>query len=68
MEKILEELSIKHNMPKHLIEKIVLSPFKYTVQIMAEGDFIPVRHPFLGVFGVKPGRLEKLNKKNDEIS
>jgi len=60
---ILKELSIKYNLPIQVIEKIVRSPFKFTVDIMKEGNFKPIRHPYLGVFAVKPGRLDKLNNK-----
>ena len=61
--KIIEELSIKYNLPKPIIEKIISSQFKFTADIMASGNMQPVRHPYLGVFAVKPGRLEKLNKE-----
>ena len=62
MDKIIEELSIKYNLPRPIIEKIVRDQFKFTASIIAEGDFKPVRLPYLGVFGVRPGRLDKLNK------
>ena len=65
MDKIIKELSEKYNLPKEVIEKIIRSPFKYTVQVMAKGEFKPIRHPYLGVFAVKPGRLDKLNSKNE---
>jgi len=63
MDKIIEELCIKYNLPKPIIEKIVKDQFRYTASIMTAGEFKPVRLPYLGVFGVKPGRLEKLNKR-----
>jgi len=63
MDKIIEEISIKYNLPRLTVEKIVKDQFRYTASIMAKGDFTPVRLPYLGVFGVKPGRLEKLNNK-----
>ena len=64
MDKIIEELCIKYNLPRPIIEKIVRDQFKFTASVMAEGEFRPVRLPYLGVFGVKPGRLEKLNKRD----
>jgi len=65
MDKIIEELSIKYNLPKPIIEKVVRDQFKFTAEVMAQGEFKPMRLPYLGVFGVKPGRLEKLNKKKE---
>lgn len=62
-EKIIEELAEKYNLPKPIIEKVVRSQFKYTADIMAGGTMQAVRHPYLGVFAVKPGRIENLNKK-----
>ena len=62
MDKIIESLSIKYNLPKPIIEKIVKDQFKFTASVMAKGEFRPVRLPYFGVFGVKKGRLEKLNK------
>ena len=64
MDKIIEELCIKYNLPRSIIDKIVRDQFKYTAAVMASGSFRPVRLPYLGVFGVKPGRLEKLNKRD----
>ena len=65
MDKIIEELSIKYNLPKPIIEKVVRDQFKFTAEVIAKGEFRPMRLPYLGVFGVKPGRLEKLNKKKE---
>jgi len=65
MKHVIEKLSLKYNIPEPILKKIVHSPFKYTAEVMAEGEFKPVRHPYFGVFAVKPGRLEKLNKKKE---
>ncbi len=65
MDKIIEELSIKYNLPKPIVEKVVKDQFKFTAAIISKGEFKPVRLPYFGVFGVRPGRLEKLNKKKE---
>ena len=60
--KIVDKLVEKYNLPKPIIEKVISSQFKFTADIIASGTLTPVRHPNLGVFAVKPGRKEKLNK------
>ena len=67
MEKIIEDLCIKYNLPRPIMEKIVKDQFRFTASIMTKGEFKPVRLPYLGVFGVKPGRREKLNEKVNSI-
>jgi hypothetical protein len=66
--KIIEELSNTFKLPEHVIENIVRHPFKFQLGLMKQGDLKPFRHPYLGVFGVKPGRKEayNANKKNEE--
>ena len=65
--KIIEELSNKHKLPEHIIENIVRHPFKFQAAMMKQADLKPFRHPYFGVFAVKPGRKEAYNaKKNDK--
>lgn len=63
MDKIIEELSIKYNLPVPIVEKVVRDQFKYVASVMSKGEFKPVRLPYFGVFGVRPGRLDKLNNR-----
>jgi len=63
--KIIEELSDKYKLPEHIIEKIVRHPFKFQADLMKQDDLKPFRHPYLGVFGVKPGRRAAINAKRD---
>lgn len=59
--KIIETLSKKFRLPEHIIENVVRHPFKFQVDLMKRGDLKPFRHPYLGVFAVKPGRQEAYN-------
>jgi len=63
--KIIEELSDKFRLPEHIIEQIVRHPFKFQADLMKQGDLKPYRHPYFGVFAVKPGRKEAYNAKRD---
>ena len=63
--KIIEELSDKFKLPEHIIEKIVRHPFKFQADLMKRGDLKPYRHPYFGVFAVKPGRKEAHKAKQD---
>jgi len=59
--KIIEALAKEFKLPEHIIDKIVRDPFKFQMNLMKQGDFKPFRHPYLGVFGVKPGRQSAYN-------
>ena len=62
--RIIQELSREFKLPEHIIEKVVRHPYKYQLGVMKNGELRPFRHPFLGVFGVKPGRLKYIKDKN----
>ena len=67
--KIIAEIAKELKQPPHVIERIVRHQFKFLMEQMQEGKYQNVRLHHLGVFGVKPGRLWKLGKKdtrNDE--
>ena len=69
MEEIIEELAKLYNLPEHIVKNVVTHPFKYTVETMQEEEMKPFRHPYLGVFGVKPSRrkhFEEINKKKED--
>tara|TARA_R110002167_G_scaffold67195_1_gene189910 strand:- start:272 stop:475 length:204 start_codon:yes stop_codon:yes gene_type:complete len=63
--KIIEALSEKFRLPEHVIENIAKHPFKFQADLMKQGDFKPFRHQYLGVFAVKPGRVEAYNAKKN---
>lgn len=60
---IIQKLASKHNLPIQKVEEIVYHQFKFTSQIIREGNFESVRLPYLGKFHVKPGRLKHLNER-----
>ena len=57
---IVEKIAKELKQPPHVIEKVVRSQFKFLMNQMKEGKYQNVRLHYLGVFGVKPGRLYKL--------
>lgn len=60
--KIITILAAKHNLDEEVIEKIIRSEFNFVASTMEQGNFESVRLHHLGVFGVKPKRLERFNK------
>ena len=58
--KIIQQIAFETGVSMHEIELIVKSQFKIIPKIMATTKQ-SVRLPVFGVFGVKPGREEKLN-------
>lgn len=60
---IIQKLASKHNLPIQKVEEIVYHQFKFTSQIIREGNFESVRLPYLGKFHVNPGRLKHLNER-----
>ena len=63
--KILERLSIEFKLPEHIIEKIVRHPYKFQLDMMKSGKLKPFRHPYFGVFAVKPYRLKYVTDKRN---
>jgi nucleoid DNA-binding protein len=62
--KILQEIAFETGVSIHEVELIVKSQFKIIPKIMATTKE-SVRLPLFGVFGVKPGREEKLTKSTE---
>jgi hypothetical protein len=60
--KIIQDLSKEFKLPEHIVEKIVSHPYKFQLEAMK--DLKPFRHPFFGVFGIKPGRLKFVQSRN----
>jgi len=59
---IIAELSAEFNLPPHIIERIVKSQFKFVSKVMRDKSYAPVRLHHLGVFAIKPKRLEYLKE------
>jgi nucleoid DNA-binding protein len=57
-----EEVADKLDMTPQEVREAVRYQFKYLRDIMAEGDFEPVRLRYFGLFHVKEERLKHLNK------
>jgi len=62
---MIQILASEYNLPISKIEEIVYYQFKYTANIIREGNFESVRLPYLGKFHVKKGRLKHLNEKSN---
>ena len=62
---IIADLARKHNVSQDIIEKAVMSQFKFVRRVMSRGRAEGVRLPYFGKFHVDPRRLENLNKKTD---
>lgn len=63
--RILQDLAFETGVSIHEVELIVKSQFKIIPTIMATTKE-SVRLPFFGVFGVKPGREEKLTEQTQQ--
>jgi nucleoid DNA-binding protein len=61
-DKIIAELSEKYGLPKYMVEEIVKSQFKFLISAMEEGKHKGMRLHNLGVFMVKPARVEHLER------
>ena len=61
---ILQRLATKYGLPIQKVEEAVYYQFRYTARIIKEGEFEPVRLPYLGKFHVLPGRLKHLNNES----
>lgn len=60
---IIQKLASKYNLPISKVEEAVYYQFKFTSQVIRDGEFKAVRLPYLGKFHVKPGRLKHLNER-----
>lgn len=63
IESIYSILAAKYNLDQEIIEKITRSQFEFVANTIEQGEFQSIRLHHFGVFGVKPKRLENLNKK-----
>ena len=67
MKKVIDILASKHKeLPRVTIETIVNSQFQFVRSIMKQGDFKSIRLRYLGIFGVKKGRLAYFKNKRNE--
>lgn len=68
MEEIIKRIAKKYDLPAIAVETMIRSQFKTVTNIMKEGEYKSIRLEGLGIFAVKPGRLDyyKHNKKEDE--
>jgi nucleoid DNA-binding protein len=63
MKKVIEQLmKSNQDLSKVAIEAIVDSQFKFVRETMKQGEFKSVRLRYLGIFGVKQGRLNYINE------
>lgn len=67
----ISKLAKKYNLPVSTVEEIVETPFRFTAEVMKEGnpktmDFGQVRLMKWGVFKVKEGRKKFFKRLNDE--
>lgn len=56
------KLAAKFNLDPEVIEKITRSEFEFIANTIEQGEYQSIRLHHLGVFGVKPKRLEQFNK------
>ena len=67
-ELIIYKLANKYNLPLKKIEEITNYQFKYTANIIKNGNFESVRLPYFGKFSVNENRVKyitTLKKKKD---
>lgn len=76
-DKIIAQLAEKYKLPKFVVEAIVKSQFRFLQKQMEAGEYKGVRLHKLGLFMVKPKRVEllnlrfekaKLKKENEQTS
>lgn len=65
MDKIIQQLAIKHNVSEEIVTKIIRSQFLFTKDTMEAGNNESVQLPYFGKFACKKGRLEYLEKLNE---
>lgn len=62
VENIYSKLSVQFDLDNEVIERIIRSEFDFVADTIEQGEFQSIRLHHLGVFGVKPKRLEQFNK------
>lgn len=67
MKKVTDKLThLNPDLSRVAVEAIVESQFKFVRHVMKQGEFKSVRLRYLGIFGVKKGRLAYFKQKNNE--
>lgn len=72
IKEIIRKLAAKHDLTEDQVVEVVFSSFGLVKKAMkdaapdAPATFKNVRIMNLGIFAVKPGRVKKLNEKNEE--
>jgi len=56
-------LAKKYDLSMKDVDLVVSSQFSLVREVMRKGDFESVRLPYFGLFWVKPGRKEYMDKK-----
>lgn len=64
---IIFKLSLKYKLPIAVVEKIIASQFDFTRDVMTQGNDEQVRLQYLGLFKVKDGRRELVQKRRRVI-
>ena len=71
MQKYIREIAIKNNLDEDVVNRIVRSQFEFVKEVIASGDFQPIRLHHLGLFAAKPSQVDKfmswLGNDNNEI-
>jgi len=63
---IREKICIRRNKQMYLIKAVTHSPFKFIFEVMKSGELKVIKVPYLGKFGVKPGRKRYLEQQAKE--
>ena len=69
LDRLYLKIAQQTGLSKYRVEAIFKSQFEVTKQTMAKMEDKTIRHPFFGVFRVKPGRrkyLDSLKNYNNE--
>lgn len=59
---IIREIALLNNINRSIVEELVDYQFKFVARVMAKGEYESVRLHYLGLFGVTPGRVDKMMK------
>jgi nucleoid DNA-binding protein len=66
LHKIYKEVSEELGLSKATVESIAEAQFKFVVDTITARDLGNVRLQYLGKFGIKPGRLDHLERQSKE--
>jgi nucleoid DNA-binding protein len=73
MQRIIEQLAEKHQLPKGVVKEAVESMIKYTKQVMINNELEGIMLPAFGKFVIKPGKKKwiktyrRIRKELDRI-